>query len=528
MKVKSIHLKSFKRFTDLEISGIPETAKLVVVGPNGSGKSSLFDAFITWHRLKAGWGRDGDQSYYHKGTEADFSWERSAVIETHEGDPPVKGSLYVRTAYRNDPDFNIGAISRPNSPSEELRVHKSIQNDQTVSQNYQRLIYDTISGIYDSENDSKTVENLRNELIGGIRKSMTAVFGDLVLNNISDPLGEGTFTFKKGSVLSYNYKNLSGGEKAAFDLILDMHMKKKFYSDAIWCIDEMETHLHTRIQGALMKEMYALIPDNSQLWITTHSLGVMRAAQALSVEAPGTVAVIDFDGVEPDEPRQLVPSNIGRIAWEKMLSIAIDDLSSRIVPSIIVVCEGSSIGSRRKNFDAEIYNRVLGQSTADVVFVSGGASNQVTATGVTIRSALDDIAEGARVISLCDRDDKSPQEVLEFETNGNIVLGARNLECHLFSDDVLEKLAHAAGHSDKVPEVLQIKADALAASIGRGNQPDDLKSAAGQIFSDLRQKLGLVRSGNSTDAFMRDTLAPLITPDMPTFIAMRSEILDRL
>lgn len=408
-------------------------------------------------------------------------------------------------------------------------MSRSNQNDQVVSQNYQRLIYETISGVYNKENDSKTVEALRNELIGDIRNSMTNVFGDLILNDIKDPLGGGgSFSFRKGVIPSYNYKNLSGGEKAAFDLLLDMHMKKKFFKEAIWCVDEIEAHLHTRVQGALMREMYALIPDKSQLWTTTHSLGVMRAAQSLSIEAPGTVAIIDFDGVEPDEAHQIIPSSIDRIAWEKMLSIAIDDLSNRIIPSIIIVCEGSAIGSRRKNFDAEIYNRILGRSTSDVVFVSGGSSNQVAAVGASVRSALDDIASSARVISLCDRDDKSPQEVSDFEKSGNIVLGKRNLECYLFADDVLTKLAETAGHPDKVGEVMQIKADAISASVRRGNQPDDLKSAAGQIFTNIHKALKLPRPGNSTDAFMRDTLAPLITPGMATHKALKSEILDRL
>lgn len=74
MKIKRIHLKNFKRFTDLEIVGIPESVKLVVVvGPNGSGKSSLFDAFISWHRQKVGWGRDSDEAYYRKGENDEFS-----------------------------------------------------------------------------------------------------------------------------------------------------------------------------------------------------------------------------------------------------------------------------------------------------------------------------------------------------------------------------------------------------------------------------------------------------------------------
>ena len=61
---------------------------------------------------------------------------------------------------------------------------------------------------------------------------MISVFGDLSLNTITDPLGSnqgsGAFYFQKGTVDSYHYKNLSGGEKAAFDLILDLHLKRRF------------------------------------------------------------------------------------------------------------------------------------------------------------------------------------------------------------------------------------------------------------------------------------------------------------
>ena len=36
MRIKSIHLKNFKRFADVLVRDIPETVKLVVVvGPNG-------------------------------------------------------------------------------------------------------------------------------------------------------------------------------------------------------------------------------------------------------------------------------------------------------------------------------------------------------------------------------------------------------------------------------------------------------------------------------------------------------------
>lgn len=46
MKITSLYLKNFKRFSELSIQRIPPEAKLVLlIGANGSGKSSIFDAF---------------------------------------------------------------------------------------------------------------------------------------------------------------------------------------------------------------------------------------------------------------------------------------------------------------------------------------------------------------------------------------------------------------------------------------------------------------------------------------------------
>src|ERR1700691_2358624 len=81
MKIKSLQLKNFKRFTDLTLQGVPEDAKLVLlIGSNGSGKSSVFDAFELVsdivHRIvstggqfnaNSGYFSGGkDYAYYHK------------------------------------------------------------------------------------------------------------------------------------------------------------------------------------------------------------------------------------------------------------------------------------------------------------------------------------------------------------------------------------------------------------------------------------------------------------------------------
>ena len=73
----------------------------------------------------------------------------------------------------------------------------------SVASNYQRLVYDTASELYNEENDERSVRELREELIGEIRKSMKKVFDDLLLHSISKPFGSdtdsGTFYFEKGA-----------------------------------------------------------------------------------------------------------------------------------------------------------------------------------------------------------------------------------------------------------------------------------------------------------------------------------------
>ncbi len=529
MRVQSIHLSNFKRFTDTLVCDIPSTAKLVVlVGPNGCGKSSVFDALLHWYRHSAGFGRTDDELYFRKLQVLPFAWRKTVEVSLHGEQEAKKGSLYVRTAYRNDPDFSVSSINRSGVPSEQVRFGRVIENDQVVSANYQRLVYDTTAAVYDSENDQRTVEDLREELIGGVRSSMKHVFGELVLRSIQDPLGAGAFFFDKGEASSYHYKNLSGGEKAAFDLLLDLHIKKKYFPDAIYCIDEIDAHLHTRVQGALLRELVEVLPEESQLWITTHSLGVLRAAQEMEVASPGSVCILDFEGVNLDAPTEIRPVTLGRVAWEKLLSIALDDLSERIAPKRVVVCEGSSVGNRRRDFDAEIFNRILGSHEPEVLFVSGGSAQEVVIAGVSIRKALERILPSTGVVPLMDRDDRSADEVGELESQGTIVLSRRNLESYLFTDEVIDALVNREGKPELLDEAIKVRDDALASSANRGNPPDDLKSAAGEIYVGLKNLLGLQRCGNNTDAFMRDTLAPLIAPGMTTYEELKRAVIERL
>ena len=70
-------------------------------------------------------------------------------FSSNPGTGETKGHFYFRSAYRNEPDFQINSMHRQNNPIDSIRVSTLIQNDQTVSENYQRLVANTISGVFD-------------------------------------------------------------------------------------------------------------------------------------------------------------------------------------------------------------------------------------------------------------------------------------------------------------------------------------------------------------------------------------------
>ena len=531
MRIKSIHLKNFKRFTDLLIKDIPETARLVVVvGPNGCGKSSLFDGIWRYYKAQSGVGRVFDRShirYYRKALHEDAQEIGIADVKLHGDSEFGVRDLYMRTAYRDDPDFYISRLEQQPDPSKNPQIDTLTQTDKTVADNYIRLVMQTVASAYNEENDSKKVKILRDELIGAVRDSMARIFDNLLFEGISDSLDNRTFRFSKGTNQSYHYKNLSGGEKSAFGLILDVHIKKSDYPRAIYCIDEVETHLHTSVQGKLVKELLNIIPEESQLWITTHSLGVLRACQEIKMENPESVAVINFDGIDLDQQIELSPDSLNQVTWDKLLSIALDDFSPEIVPKTIILCEGSPDGKgSRKNFDAEIYSKIFDEHALNIQFISAGSSSDVDKTAQANKSIIQAIAPKTRLITLIDLDDQSEEEIKKREADGDLVLAKRNLESYLFADDILKALAQREEKSDRIDEILAEKQKLLNASIAKGNPHDNFKPNAGELYVALKRILNLTQCGNNANTFMRDTLAPLITPKTDTYKELKKIIID--
>ena len=524
MKVKTINAKNVKRFTELTITDIPETAKLIlIVGPNGSGKSSLFDCFLRWYRSHTGFGLDTDLTYYQKLSSINFDQHNAIQIEFFNNPPITKKSMYFRSAYRNDPDFTVNTFTKVGAPSEQLKFGRLIDNDQAVSGNYQRLIHSTMAKLYDLSYDSKTVLQLRNELIGKIQISMRNVFSDLCLNNIGDPLSDGTFKFDKGTTKSFLYKNLSGGEKAAFDLILDLVIKIDDYQNTVFFIDEPETHMHTSLQASLIREIFAILPKESQLWINTHSFGIIQEAKEIECNTPGSVVILDFADRDFDSPLVITPSTLDKVLWEKFLSISLGDIAKMVAPSKIFICEGDYNGIRRKDFDAEIYNQIFKSKYPDVVFISGGSCLDIIKDDNPIYIVLKNLLKSTSIHRLVDRDDYSQEEVIALRERSIKVLSLRHLESYLFDDEILQKLTCTINES-LLPMVLESKRNAILNSVSRGNQVDDIKSASGEIYVELKRILNITKCGNNTDAFMRDSLAKLVTQDTVIYSQLERDI----
>jgi len=444
MKIKSIRLTNFKRFNDLTIDLKDNLYKLVVlVGPNGCGKSSVFDSFEqVGGRTKPGFTQD--QSYLRK--RQDMEW--NVVIDTDAGNftksnNTPKNFCYLRSAYRVEADFQVNSISRKQEVlNDELRPKRMIDVDQRVRDNYERLVSETVIGIWSQEKDSITVKELREELVGKLKESMTRVFPDLLLDNLGDPLSDGQFCFAKGSIKDFAYKNLSGGEKGAFDILFDLIIKTQEFNNTVIAIDEPDLHMHSSLQRNLLREIHNIIPCNCQLWIATHSIGFIRGACELAKANSNMVALLDFAEKDFDFAQVLTPEILGPGRMRKIFETAVDDLAYMIVPSTIVICEGSlqeETTTEKRKLDERIYNKIFFDQ--DVLFIAGDCKATAQKAGSLLLDIVKEAGSLRKIFTLVDKDSLTAEQIKKHQarTPQQKFLGRREIENYLFGNEILKK-----------------------------------------------------------------------------------------
>jgi len=320
MRIRSIELKNFKRFTNLVISDIPSNSKLVlIIGSNGSGKSSLFDAF-DWLSKGTYKGVPVDSAIYYKKNEKE---DATILIEFHDGNSIIKTGFDVTTGKEFVQKF-IGRSS--------IRIVPKIL---TNNANSEQVASDMDSPVSYIENDTRFINDvflyiqkintaLRAPVFSGVTADTLKIFKDFIeplnssLLNIfggdntttiqiaefedAAPATPAKLIFRKGNS-KINYDLLSHGEKQVIILLINFIVRQDYYKDSIIFIDEMDCHLNTALQSSLLGEiMTRWIPETAQLWTASHALGFIDYAKKSD-----SSSIIDFDLLNFDVRQDIVP-----------------------------------------------------------------------------------------------------------------------------------------------------------------------------------------------------------------------------
>lgn len=532
MRIKSIRLINYKRFTNLFIHDIPDSARLVVlIGPNGSGKSSLFDAFLlksqgatTNYRL------DGPRAdYYHKSISSP-----SHSHTTHEvwntinvdfySDKPERekwSSIFnIRSAYRNEADFRLTTLEPISPSSEKARFERIIAPDQTVSENYKRMTWKRMADLDRDAPSDKTFGQYRKESLDDLQQAMRKLFSDptLELQDFGGIQDSGVFRFSKGSSTDFHYKNLSGGEKAAFDLLLDIFVKRFEYQNAIYCVDEPEAHVATGLHGRLLEAMLDIVPEESQLWIATHSIGFVRKAYDL-MKLRGDVVFLDFSRHNFDEQVEMTPKIPDRVFWQEAYRVALDDLAELIAPANLVLCEGNQ-AAVANSFDAYCYNQLFADTHPDTLFISKGGSKEVEQSE-GLMAVLQSVARGAKIWRLINRDDMTPDARQERIKEGIRVLGRREIENYLYDPDVLRTFLKMIDKEQFTNSIIEQRNALLLTDQASG---DNVKAISRELFDHIKRTTRQGDLGNTREEFAKQHLIPALKGTSHVFQELQKDI----
>ena len=528
MRIKRVHLKNYKRFTELTIDDLPETTRLVVlVGPNGTGKSSVFDSFLLKSKASVNNYRlsGARAQYYEKVPSSQNTHEVASRvgIEFHglgEGEVDWRFAFQVRSAYRNESDFSIAELRATKSEDAETRIARIIDLDESVSKNYERMVWKRLQDLDGDAPEELTIGEYRRESIGDLQQAMRGLFSnpDLLLQDFGG-IHAGSFRFSKGNVADFHYKNLSGGEKAAFDILLDVFVKRDEAKEAVFCIDEPELHVATGLQGPLIASILALLRDGPQLWVATHSIGIVREAYKMLRERPGEVVFLDFSGRDFDGSVTITPSAPNRVFWENMYEIALDDLSSLVAPHRIIICEGSK-NKHVKAFDAGCYNRLFADEIPDTLFISQGGSGEVIQSEHLV-GILKSTAHGIGVQKLIDRDDMTDDMRAQVIAQGIRVLRRRELEEYLYDPEVLRTFLQTEGCEESVVETVLSRREAL---VNGQAGPKNIKDVSRQLFAAIRRDSLLPNLGNDREEFASQFLVPALRKTHVAYEELREDV----
>ena len=432
MNITKLVLTNFKRFTELtvDLSSTGSPPKLVLlIGANGSGKSSIFDAFEYLSARHKGIA-DVDSRYLEKSRGDGMSVScafgggfkvRRAGRDRYSTSPPdwnLKSVFYGRSSLRTVPELQAKARISGDVGEDEDRPRRFIDRDTRFEADVARMTEDVLRHVWGQDFDSAA---MRARFVAPINDALTRIFANgsstgLRLTRMVPALGgkPPDIRFQKGQS-DIHYDLLSSGEKEVFNILLNLFIRREHFPDAIYFIDEMDVHLHTGLQYALIREIVEnWLPPASQIWTASHSLGFIEYA----ADSPNA-AILDFDDLDFDRPQTLIPSPPSA----RVFDIAVpEDSALKVFPNkTLVLCE---------NKDALLYNAV---GLPNYLFVEVRDKN-----AVGIRAGADD-----QFLGLIDRDFIGTEEIREIRRQrpNLFVLDYYSVENYLYHPANLAELA---------------------------------------------------------------------------------------
>lgn len=536
MRITKLRLKNgYKRFYDLTIDLGETPARIVaLVGPNGCGKSSVLDGML-YHASaheRVGGKQNREISYHSMSDTNSLTWQDIEIEFTTGSFVQVReaknstGAPNTIFSFRSPYRYNSQLKIAQTQAVAEIKLNTygagdASSLDAKMEDNYRRL--HAFYNRYRDDNDIKPSE-AKSKIIGDLNASIKKCLA-LEISSLGNVEGnQGTLYFrKKGHPKEFEFNVLSSGEKEVVDLLLDLYLRREDYTDTVFLIDEPELHINTSIQGNLLEEIDRLVGPNCQIWLTTHSIGFLRALQT---KMRDKCQIIQF---RPEfnlaaEAYTLKPTKVGPGTWRDIFAIALDDLAHLVSPSIIIYCEGRAEpgpGQREKGMDAQVFNNIFAESHPDSLFTSSGGNTEPDQRSAIALAVLGKVFPTVDIWVLKDRDmasgkptnENDRQVYLRTNPPNHRVLRRWEIENYLYDKNVLK--AYCAAESLQFDEAAY---DIFVTNINDQNLKDET--------SRIKNFCG-IKGSISADVF-KIGLSQYITAGMPAFKELEDCIFNRV
>ena len=536
MRIKKLRLKNgYKRFHDLTIDLGDKPARVIaLVGPNGSGKSSVLDGLLFHAKAHEHIGQQHtprDQAYHsmtgsttltYQDIEIQFTTGDFNQIRQLKSTQSKTNTIFsFRSPYRYNNSLKVSQTqSVPEIKLNTYGAADAASLDAKMEDNYRRL--QAFYNSYRDDNDVKPSE-AKEKIIGELNISIKKCLDLEIVSLGNVEANQGTIYFKKQDhPKEFEFNVLSSGEKEVVDLLLDLYLRKNDYNETIFLLDEPELHINTSIQGNLLKEIDRLVGPDCQIWITTHSIGFLRALQT---DMKDNCQIIQFrpEFKLASKAYTLKPVKIGQGTWRDLFSIALDDLASLISPSTIIYCEGRADpgpGNVERGMDAQVFNNIFSDSHSDVLFTSSGGNTEPDQRSAIALTVLSKVFPTVGIWVLKDRDmasgkftDENDRQVyLGTNLPSHRVLKRWEIENYLFDKDVLK--AYCNGEGLQFDEIAY---DAFVTNINDQNLKDDTQR--------IKNFCGIKGSINAD--ILKIALSKYISSDMPVYQELEDCIFNR-